>query len=412
MPRVTLAHPHTDAATDAARFRVADPMDPRFLGEGPCRGLHQRQLESWDDIQPFEKLGGNPHARYTDCNRCRLRVRYWPKAHATSHTMNNISPHAVRAILAALYDKGVWEEMTWQDFMRETQLYEAKLKADGQLVTDAVKRERKQAADDAKAEKAAEKAAAKAKAVPKAAATPAPEARPSADFATMFRNAVNQMEAAAVPGAAASSQQGRPTATTTAPTAHGHHQGPGPFAGQTSSSMEVSPMAAMAPAPAPAPTPRRLEATLAAQVAQTSNDEVRAEALAAIAKVTQRARVEIQQVDSRRAAAEEIAIRTSEEAQQLRAQVLALQQQLLGQPSAAEVARPSAAEISALAVHSGSTIQSFEWTETNEDHDHNKMPTTISMSPAVATTCSLLPPTPVTPHWAESSEHLQLAGFL
>ncbi len=56
-----------------------------------------------------------------------MRVRYWPKAHATSHAMNNISPHAVRAILAALYDKGVWEEMTWQDFMRETQLYEAKL---------------------------------------------------------------------------------------------------------------------------------------------------------------------------------------------------------------------------------------------------------------------------------------------
>ena len=317
MPRVALVHPHADAATDAARFRVADPLDPRFLGEGPRRGLHQRQLESWDDIQPFEKLGGNPHARYTDCNRCRLRVRYWPEAHATSHAMNNISPHAVRAILAALYDKGVWEEMTWQDFMRETQLYEAKLKADGQLVTDAAKRERKQAADDAKAEKAAAKAAAKAKAFPKSAATPAPDARPNADFATMFRNAVNMMEAAAVPGAAASSQQGMPTATTTAPTAHGHHQGPGPFAGQTSSSMEVSPMAAMAPAPAPAPTPRRLEATLAAQVAQTAKDEVRAEAHAAIAEVTQRATVEIQQVDNRRAAAEEIAIRTSEEAQQL-----------------------------------------------------------------------------------------------
>ncbi len=169
-------------------------------------------------------------------------------------------------------------------------------------------------------------------------------------------------------------------------------------------------MAAMAPAPAP--TPRCLEATLAAQVAQTAKDEVRAEAHAAIAEVTQRATVEIQQVDNRRAAAEEIAIRTSEEAQQLRAQVLALQQQLLGQPSAAEVARPSAAEISALAVNSGSTIPSFEWvaTETSEDHDHNKMPTTISMSPAMATTRSLLPPTPVTPHGAESSEHLQLAG--
>ena len=75
MLRVALVHPHADAATDAARFRVADPLDPRFLGEGPCRGLHQRQLESWDDIQLFEKLGGNPHARYTDCNRCRLRVR-------------------------------------------------------------------------------------------------------------------------------------------------------------------------------------------------------------------------------------------------------------------------------------------------------------------------------------------------
>ena len=174
MSEATLVHPHVDVATDADRFRVADPLDPRFLGEGPCRGLHQRQLESWEGIHPFEKLGGNPCSRYTECNRCRLRVRYWPKAHATSHTMNNISPHAVRAILAALYDKGVREEMTWQDFMRETQLYEAKLKADGQLITDAVKRERKQAADDAKAEKAAAKAAAKAKAVPKCAATPAP----------------------------------------------------------------------------------------------------------------------------------------------------------------------------------------------------------------------------------------------
>ena len=132
-------HPHYDPSCDATRRRGCDPLGPRFLGEGPCGELHQQQqqqqLTSGCEIQSYEVLGGNPHARYSDCYRWRLRVRYWPKHHATSHSTNNISPTAVRAILRALHDRGVWDDMTWQDFMRDTQLYKAKLKADGQLIT-------------------------------------------------------------------------------------------------------------------------------------------------------------------------------------------------------------------------------------------------------------------------------------
>ncbi len=253
--------------------------------------------------------------------------------------------------------------------MRETRLYEAKLKADGQLLTDAVKRERKQTAANEKAAKAEAKAKAKAQA----------RSRPPAPSTT--------------PAPAASSSQGMPMPIPTAPPqpkappAQGRARDP--FAGRTErtpSPMEVGPTTESALAP----TPKRLEPTLAEQVAQTAKDEVRAEAHAAICEVTQRAEMELMQVDNRRAAAETMAIRQAEEAQHLRAQVLALQQQqLLGQPSAAETC--------ALATASGSTVESYELTVTEEhDNPDETVPTTISMSPSMAAACSVaLPATPV-----------------
>ncbi len=162
----------------------------------------------------YEQLGGNPHARYSDCCRCRLRVRYWPKHHATSHTMNNISPTAVRAILQGLRDRGVWEEMTWKDFLRQTQLYDAHLKADGQVITGQVKRDRKATAEHEKAAKAEAKAKAQAKAKPAA-------VRPAPTTASASASSQAMPEPTAPPQPVGPPTQGQPASD--------------PFAGRTSS---------------------------------------------------------------------------------------------------------------------------------------------------------------------------------
>ena len=128
MVKAPWIHPSKDAAVDQSRFRCQDPQDPRVLGRGPCGALHATPLNMEAEVPDWEVWGANPHARYSDCKRCYLRVRYFPKHHRTSHTMANTSPVAVQRTLDALRSQGIWHGMTYTDFRDEMKLTEGKIR--------------------------------------------------------------------------------------------------------------------------------------------------------------------------------------------------------------------------------------------------------------------------------------------
>ena len=131
MVKASWIHLSKDAAVDQSRFRCQDPPDPRVLGRGPCGALHATPLTVEAEVPDWEVWGANPHARYSDCKRCSLRVRYFPNHHGTSHTMANTSPVAVQKTPDALRSQGIWHGMTYTDFRDEMKLTEGKIRKEG-----------------------------------------------------------------------------------------------------------------------------------------------------------------------------------------------------------------------------------------------------------------------------------------
>jgi hypothetical protein len=115
MARVRV-HPCQDDSLDHLRFVPVDKMDPRFAGEGPCGFAHQCQIALAPvDLPRHLKVGGNQHGKWLECDRCALRLGYWPKQDAPGHCARREHPGKVRRALNLVRDAGLWDRCSAAD---------------------------------------------------------------------------------------------------------------------------------------------------------------------------------------------------------------------------------------------------------------------------------------------------------
>jgi len=68
----------TSLALDSAVQQ--DQRDPRVLGQGPCGRSHEQPLPlDLRENLPYLKWSSNQYGRWADCQRCAVRLLYYPR---------------------------------------------------------------------------------------------------------------------------------------------------------------------------------------------------------------------------------------------------------------------------------------------------------------------------------------------
>ena len=113
MPKAWI-HPLQDEDLDHSKLMLADPEDPRTMGEGPCGDLHQYDYINRTEYQQVEaemkaantkiEYHGNNQCRYAECSVCALRLAYWPRVGAVCTCINKANPEVVRRTLGLIQE--------------------------------------------------------------------------------------------------------------------------------------------------------------------------------------------------------------------------------------------------------------------------------------------------------------------
>ena len=122
----TFVHPAQDNTLSKEHVTAQDPRDPR-VANGPCGDTHSVPLTPRATLAPPSCLfGGNQYGRWMECEKCALRLMYWPKLTYVGKYTQTQNPAAVQAALRALTAEGI--ESSHAAVTRLIRKYEADLK--------------------------------------------------------------------------------------------------------------------------------------------------------------------------------------------------------------------------------------------------------------------------------------------
>ena len=130
--------PGSSSTPDFERRMGPNPLDPRFLGKGPCGVNHREYYE-----------GSKAWGSWKECNRCGLRVEYVPNGHAPCNSVKQWNPVIVEAALMWMQEIGHFDSMTGREMIAVCKILEQAKHSPGFL--DPLRRAA--AADDSAEEK-------------------------------------------------------------------------------------------------------------------------------------------------------------------------------------------------------------------------------------------------------------------
>ena len=95
----------TSLALDSAVQQ--DQRDPRVLGQGPCGRSHEQPLPlDLRENLPYLKWSSNQYGRRPDCQRCAVRLLYYPRQGQVGRCRHNESAAVVTRSIQEMNNRG------------------------------------------------------------------------------------------------------------------------------------------------------------------------------------------------------------------------------------------------------------------------------------------------------------------